>query len=73
MMKESNRKIGRRLKRYRVERELTQEKMAELMEISLTFYGQIERGESGISIEKIILLYECLGIDPTHLLIGVPQ
>lgn len=38
--------------------------------MSLNFYGDIERGKCRLSIEKIILVYERLGIDPTYLLTG---
>ncbi len=62
--------IGRRLYDQRKKMELTQEEMAEVLEISATFYGGIERGRKRISIEKILLAYERLGLDPTYLLTG---
>lgn len=62
--------IGKRLKQRREEMSLTQSKVAELLHMSLNFYGCIERGKSKISLEKIILVYEKMGIDPTYLLIG---
>ena len=70
MKKEINVNIGLRLKKYRYDKGLTQEQMAEKMEMSLNYYGQIERGESGISLEKILLLYENMNIEPTYLLTG---
>lgn len=47
--------MGERLKRCRVDRQLTQEQFAELIQMSITYYGRIERGESGLSLEKIYL------------------
>lgn len=44
--------IGLRLKEIRKENGYTQEQFSELMEMSLNFYGKIERGESRLSIEK---------------------
>ncbi|MDR2572487.1 MAG: hypothetical protein LBD23_19625 [Oscillospiraceae bacterium] len=38
--------------------------------MSLNFYGEVERGKSKISLEKVILLYEKLDLDPTYLLTG---
>lgn len=70
MKKEINVNIGFRLKKYRNEKGLTQEQMAERMEMSLNYYGQIERGECGISLEKILLLYKSFDIEPTYLLTG---
>jgi transcriptional regulator with XRE-family HTH domain len=62
--------IGERLKKYRKDNKLTQSEIAKELEMSLNFYGDIERGKCRLSIEKIILAYERLGIDPTYLLTG---
>lgn len=62
--------IGEHLKKYRKENKLTQNDIAKKLEMSLNFYGDIERGKCRLSIEKIILVYERLGIDPTYLLTG---
>ena len=62
--------IGGRLKKYRKEHKLTQSEVAKRLEMSLNFYGDIERGKCRLSIEKIVLVYERLGIDPTYLLTG---
>lgn len=65
--------MGERLKRYREERNWTQETMAEILEISLTYYGRVERGFNGLSLEKLILAKEKLEIDLTYLLTGEKQ
>lgn len=62
--------IGERLRKYRKEKKLTQSDIAKQLEMSLNFYGDIERGKCRLSIEKIILVYERLGINPTYLLTG---
>ncbi|MCH5207816.1 MAG: helix-turn-helix transcriptional regulator [Oscillospiraceae bacterium] len=62
--------IGGRLKEWRKANRMTQAETAELLEMSLNFYGDIERGKCRLSIEKIILVYDKLGIDPTYLLTG---
>lgn len=62
--------IGARLKNWRKENGFTQAETASLLEMSLNFYGDIERGKCRLSIEKIILAHERLGIDPTYLLTG---
>lgn len=62
--------IGTRLKNWRKENGFTQAETASLLEMSLNFYGDIERGKCRLSIEKIILAHERLGIDPTYLLTG---
>ena len=62
--------IGKRLYKRRKEMGLTQEAMAERLGMSLTFYGGIERGSKGLSLEKILLVYEQTGMDPDYLLTG---
>ncbi|MEG0483902.1 MAG: helix-turn-helix transcriptional regulator [Oscillospiraceae bacterium] len=62
--------MGERLKTQRKSLHLTQATVAEMLNLSLNFYGAIERGEKRISLEKIILASEKLDIDPTYLLTG---
>lgn len=62
--------IGNRLLIKRRELHYTQEQMAEILGVSSGFYGMIERGEKAPSIEKLIIIYEELGIDITYLLTG---
>lgn len=62
--------IGRRLLLERKERRFTQEQMAEVIGVSTGFYGMIERGEKAPSIEKLVKIYEKLGMDLTYLLTG---
>lgn len=62
--------IGERLRRQRKQMKMTQEETAELLEMSTTFYGEIERGNKRLSIEKILLVYDRMGLDPTYLLTG---
>ncbi len=60
--------MGERLRRQRKKMKMTQEETAELLEISTTFYGEIERGNKRLSIEKILLVYKKMDLDPTYLL-----
>lgn len=62
--------IGRRLREFRKSQGLTQAQLAELLDVSCNFYGDIERGKCKISLEKIIFLYEKFSLDPTYLLTG---
>lgn len=65
--------IGERLRIQRKNLKLTQAQTAELLEMSTNFYGEIERGERRLSLEKIILVQKHLGMDPTFLLTGETQ
>ena len=62
--------IGERLRTHRKSMGLTQAETAEILEMSCNFYGDIERGKCRLSIEKIILVYERLNMDPTYLITG---
>lgn len=63
--------IGARLRRRRLELNITQSEAAEILGLSLSYYGQIERGQKQLNIEKIIICHNKLGIDPTYLLTGI--
>ena len=65
--------IGERLRIQRKNMKLTQAQTAELLEMSTNFYGEIERGERRLSLEKILLVQKHLGMDPTFLLTGETQ
>lgn len=62
--------IGFRLREYRKSLGITQAEAAAILEMSCNFYGDIERGKCRLSIEKIILVNDKFGIDPTYLLTG---
>lgn len=62
--------IGERIRIQRRRMGLTQEKVAEILGISVTYYGEIERGNRKISVERVITLCEKLDMEPNYLLLG---
>lgn len=62
--------IGDRLREHRERMGLTQKEAARLLGISETFYGEIERGNKRLPIERMILLREKMGADLTYILTG---
>ena len=62
--------IGDRLRLRREEMKLTQKQAGKLLEMSGTFYGEIERGNRRLSIEKMLLVRERMGLSLTWLLAG---
>lgn len=62
--------ISKRLKQIRLNKGYTQEEFSEIIEISPAYYGKIERGCHGLSLEKLILLHEKLDVDLTYVLTG---
>ena len=45
--------IGQRIRNYRVQQGLSQERLAELAGVHPTYIGQIERGEKNLTIESL--------------------
>lgn len=62
--------IGERLRQQRRKMGITQEEAAELLGISSTYYGEIERGNRKLSIQRVLTVYEKMGLEPTYLLTG---
>jgi len=60
--------LGSRIKRKRLEMNLTQESLAELSKISTPYMGQIERGEKGISLENFVNIANALECSTDELL-----
>ena len=61
-------KIGERLRKQRRIMGLTQEQAAELLGVSTTYYGEIERGNRKLTIPRILTVYEKMNLEPTYLL-----
>lgn len=54
--------LGQRIREERMRIGLTQEQLAEHIDVSTTYIGFIERGERSVTLEKIALLAECLHV-----------
>lgn len=70
LKKNDNVEIGIRLRAIRMNLGKSQSDFAEVLDISDDHYRKVESGSSGLTIEKVKVLYEKLSIDPTYLLIG---
>ena len=67
MSKRDLQKFGKRLKALRVERDLTQLKLAEILDLSPNFVGMIERGERNTTVENVFNIARALNIKPDAL------
>ena len=61
-------RLGELARARRKELKMTQEKMAEKMDISVAFYGHIERGTRKLSVETLFRLCKALGVSADFLL-----
>jgi transcriptional regulator with XRE-family HTH domain len=64
------RALGARIRAERRRREITQEKLAEMVDISVSFMGHVERGGRTLSIETLIKLANVLELSIEYLVGG---
>ncbi len=62
--------MGKRMKKQRKLLHMTQEQVAEKLNISVKHYGGVERGNAGLSIENLIVVSDILGINLDYLIRG---
>jgi|GraSoiStandDraft_36_1057302.scaffolds.fasta_scaffold2526361_1 transcriptional regulator with XRE-family HTH domain len=61
--KELQRNFGKRLRYFRRDRDLTQEQLAELVDLSVNFISMLEKGEAAPSFDTITKLTNALNVD----------
>jgi transcriptional regulator with XRE-family HTH domain len=59
--------FGERLREIRTERNLSQERLAELAGLDRNYIGQIERAERNVALVNIIRIAKALEIEPQNL------
>jgi transcriptional regulator with XRE-family HTH domain len=64
------RELGKRIRTERRKQDLTQEKLAEMSEISDSFMGHIERGGRTLSIETLAKIANALNLSIEYIVCG---
>ena len=59
--------IGQRIRNYRTQKGLSQEKLAELAGCHPTYIGQLERGEKNATLESVEKISSAMGISLSEL------
>ena len=62
--------IGHRLKRARLDKKMTQEDLAEQLEVSVAFLSRIERGLSHVNLKRLSQICSILGVSEGYILNG---
>jgi len=62
--------IGRRIKELRVQNNISQAKLAELVEMSVAYISIIETGKKQASLKSLVLIADTLGVTVDNLLNG---
>lgn len=60
--------IGYKIKQLREQKQMSQENMAELLKMSITGYGKIERGEVNINLKRLKTIADTLKTSPEEIL-----
>lgn len=63
-------RLGQSITLHRKKKQITQERLAEHLNVSTTFISKIERGKTQISLERLVQICQYLDISPTELLYG---
>lgn len=63
--------IGQRLKNARINKKMTQENLAEQLNVSVAFLSRIERGSSHINLKRLTQICEILSVSEGNILNGV--
>jgi transcriptional regulator with XRE-family HTH domain len=67
------RKLGENVKRLRLAKGFSQEKLAELTGLHRTYIGGVERGERNISLLNLARLAKALGVSLSDLMDGIDK
>lgn len=70
-MSELNRRLGRRIRQLRQTSNLTQEQLAEMADMNVTFLGQIERGAKSPTVDTLGKISDALQISLSELFVFV--
>jgi transcriptional regulator with XRE-family HTH domain len=60
--------VGTNIRTVRADKDLSQEEIAHRVNISTTYYGQVERGTRNVTIEVLGRIADALGVEMERLI-----
>lgn len=60
--------FGKQVRKYRAKRHLSQERLAEICDMHVSYIGRIERGIQNVRLENIQIIASALKVRPRDLL-----
>lgn len=61
-----------RIRKAREDAGYTREKFAELLDVSVSYMAEVERGRTGVSVKTLIAICNLLGLSADYVLFGGP-
>lgn len=62
--------IGKRIKEARKQIKMTQEKLADTIDVSIAFMSRVERGHAQINLKRLTQIADILEVTPAYLISG---
>lgn len=62
-----------RIRKAREELGYTRERFAELLDVSVSYMAEVERGRTGISVKMLVKLCDVLGLSADYILFGTQR
>lgn len=69
--KDTNIQIGKRLREARINMNIEKSEIADVLGVTVEHYRKLEAGMTGLSVDKVLILYQAYKIDPTYLITGM--
>jgi len=66
--KSPQKKLGQAIRERRLELDVSQEKLAEMVEVHRNYVGKVERGEQNLTIETLVRFAGVFKLKPSELL-----
>lgn len=65
--------LGERIRTVRKAQNLTQERLAELADLNLSYLSEVERGLANVSLCVVSSIADALGVSLAELFVGMPK